>query len=169
MSKSEQGWNPDNAASVSMIRPAGKARQSQRASSGTLDNLNAALQKVEKRKEAIERSIMECRARELAALPRRLGLPDLDSLILELLPHASPALRERLDVSVGGPPLPEAKGTRQPFSDPVRRAVEWELTQGVKPIAELSREYGPSRRTIMNWKRNLGLTNPRTQTYEKKS
>lgn len=129
-----------------------------------LNTLKAALSRVEKRKQAIERSIREYHARQLTALPRRVGLEDVDSLVLALIPLTSPSLRERLNAGgiLDAVSVPESARDRnierRRFSSDVRDKIKAELRSGHKSTAELSREYGVSPRTIMNWKREWGLT-----------
>ena len=55
----------------------------------------------------------------------------------------------------------EGKASRVKFDVSLREQIRKELEAGLKSVAELSREYGPSHPTIMGWKRQWGLTRPR--------
>jgi len=104
----------------------------------------------------------ELRRRELSKLPQHVGLATIDELILVLVPHASPALRERLsraDANGGGDNSNNSRRARFPLD--LRARIRTELETGGKSVAQLSREYGPSHPTIMGWKREWGLTRPR--------
>jgi uncharacterized protein involved in exopolysaccharide biosynthesis len=130
-----------------------------------IESIKAQLNKVERQRSVLRQRMDELRRRELAKLPEHVGLSTIDELILVLVEHASPALRERLahidgsDASEGGHGPGNTRRAR--FPSELRQRIRAELEAGGKSVAQISREYGPSHPTIMGWKREWGLTRPR--------
>jgi transposase-like protein len=84
--------------------------------------------------------------------------------VFALLEHASPTLRDQLKATAdkarrGSVVVPANQ--RVKFSPELRERIRKELETGLKSVAEISREYGPSHPTIMGWKREWGMTKPR--------
>jgi len=129
-----------------------------------IETIKAQLNKVEKQRSVLKHRMDELRRRELARLPQHVGLETIDELILVLVQHASPGLRDRLTSadSRDGQGSPDSS-RRARFGAEVRERVRAELEAGGKSVAQLSREYGPSHPTIMGWKREWGLTRPRSR------
>src|SRR5262245_61914693 len=67
----------------------------------TLQSLQAELNRLERRRQTLEKRIKERASKQYAALPARVGLKSIDDLILKLLPFGSPHLRTRLSASAG--------------------------------------------------------------------
>ena len=126
------------------------------------------LSRMEQQRRALEHKIKQLQRKELLRLPARVGLESVDHLILTLVEYASPALKARLSTShavAASSVLPAGNGTgaglRTKFSSELREMIRKELESGLKSVAEISREYGPSHPTIMGWKREWGMTRPR--------
>lgn len=125
------------------------------------------LSRMEKQRQALEHKFKLLQRKELLALPARVGLDSVDSLILALVEHASTATKARFkaaglsqtaaDVSAKA----NGDGSRAKFPAELRSLVRKELEAGQKSVAAISRQYGPSHPTIMGWKREWGLTRPR--------
>ena len=128
--------------------------------------IESPLSRLERQRLALERRILAFRRKALMALPSRVGLDSVDSLILALAEHASPAMRSRFKAAGildGTGPHAEtiSDGSRAKFSSELREMIKKELLAGGKSVAELARQYGPSHPTIMGWKREWGMTHPR--------
>jgi hypothetical protein len=128
-----------------------------------IEAIKAQLSRVERQRSVLKQRMDELRRRELAKLPQHVGLATIDELIQVLVPHASPALRERLSrIDDGDGHGDHGDGARRVrFPPELRARIRAELEAGGKSVAQLSREYGPSHPTIMGWKREWGLTRPR--------
>jgi hypothetical protein len=133
-----------------------------------IESIKAQLSKVERQRSVLRQRMDELRRRELAKLPQHVGLSTIDELILVLVEHASPSLRERLaridssDAADAGHGSDNTRRAR--FPPELRQRIRAELEAGGKSVAQISREYGPSHPTIMGWKREWGLTRPRGRT-----
>jgi hypothetical protein len=137
-----------------------------------LQTLQAELNRLERRRETLEKRIKARSSRQFAALPARVGLKSIDELILKLLPFGSNGLRSKLTVAAqsgngvtapagkrrGRPPL-RSRGTR--YGADVKAAVKKAVEEGGKTVAQISREYGPSVFSIKDWKKKWGLTRKR--------
>lgn len=129
--------------------------------------MRAQLSKIERQRQSLERQIQAMQEKRLTALPEQAGFDSVDSLILALIPHASSALRAKLQAAErnGGngatPGKAAGNGKRARFPEDLKAQIKAELETGSKSVAQLSREYGPSHPTIMGWKREWGLTRPR--------
>jgi hypothetical protein len=135
-----------------------------------LQNLQAQLNQLERKRQQLEKRIKERAARQYAALPKKVGLKNIDDLIIQLLPYGSSGLRSRLnqngapgsDGTPGkrrGRPPRKSRGTR--YSPDVKAAVKRAVEAGGKTVAEISREFGPSVFSIKDWKKQWGLTRSR--------
>jgi hypothetical protein len=133
-----------------------------------LRSLQAELDKLERRRQILERRIKERASRQFAALPARVGLKSIDELILKLLPYGSSGLRARLGVAaldgrLDGAPRTQgpvrSRGTR--YGADVKAAVKRAVEAGGKTVEQISREYGPSVFSIKAWKKKWGLTRAR--------
>ena len=131
-----------------------------------IEAIKAQLNRVERQRSALKQRMDELRRRELSKLPEHVGLSSIDELILVLVPHASPALRERLSRGESHDDQVVTDGSRRVrFPPELRERIRAELEAGGKSVAQLSREYGPSHPTIMGWKREWGLTRPRVRGH----
>jgi hypothetical protein len=135
-----------------------------------LQTLQAQLNQLERKRQQLEKRIKERASRQYAALPAKLGLKNIDDLIIQLLPYGSSSLRSRLNQSAtlsgslsggkrrGRPPR-KSRGTR--YTADVKAAVKRAVEAGDRTVAEISREYGPSVFSIKDWKKQWGLTRSR--------
>lgn len=141
-----------------------------------LQDLQAELAKLERRRQTLEKRIKARSARQFAALPAKVGLKSIDELILELLPYGSNGLRSRLGAKTNGAGVAPAKRGKRPgrpaggtpagtrgkrYGEDVKAAVKAALEEGTKTIAEISRELGPTVFSINGWKKKWGLTRAR--------
>ena len=135
-----------------------------------LHTLQAELNRLERRRQTLEKRIKSRSSKQFAALPARVGLKSIDELILQLLPYGSTGLRSKLgSTSAGngaapsgkrrGRPPARSRGTR--YGADVKAAVKRAVEEGGKTVAQLSREYGPSVFSIKDWKKKWGLTRKR--------
>ncbi len=62
-----------------------------------LQTLHAQLNQLERKRQQLEKRIKERASKQYASLPAKLGLKNIDDLILELLPYGSSTLRTRLN------------------------------------------------------------------------
>lgn len=135
-----------------------------------LQSLQAELNKLERRRQTLERRLKARASRQFAALPARVGLKSIDELILQLLPYGSSALRNKLGFAVTGNGAAgggrrrgaasmRSRGTR--YGADVKAAVKRAVEEGGRTVAEISREYGPSVFSIKDWKKKWGLTRKR--------
>lgn len=131
-----------------------------------LQALQAQLNQLERKRQQLEKRIKERASRQYAALPAKLGLKNIDDLIIQLLPYGSSGLRARLNqqgVLPGGKrrgrPPRKSRGTR--YSAEVKAAVKRAVEAGDRTVAEISREFGPSVFSIKDWKKQWGLTRSR--------
>lgn len=136
-----------------------------------LQNLQAELAKLERRRQTLEKRIKARVSRQFEALPAKVGLKSIDELILNLLPYGSSGLRSKL-ISTraangsskvagkrGGRAPVRSRGTR--YGADVKAAVKRAVEEGGKTVAEISREFGPSVFSIKDWKKQWGLTRKR--------
>jgi hypothetical protein len=137
-----------------------------------LQTLQAELNRLERRRQTLEKRIKARASKQYAALPARVGLKSIDELILKLLPYGSNGLRSKLGSTPrtegaatavpgkrrGRPPL-RSRGTR--YGADVKAAVKRAVEAGGKTVAQISREYGPSVFSIKDWKKKWGLTRKR--------
>jgi hypothetical protein len=135
-----------------------------------LQTLQAELNRLERRRQTLEKRIKARSSKQFAALPARVGLKSIDELILQLLPYGSTGLRSKLGTTQasngaapagkrrGRPPL-RSRGTR--YGADVKTAVKRAVEEGDKTVAQISREYGPSVFSIKDWKKKWGLTRKR--------
>jgi hypothetical protein len=139
-----------------------------------LQTLQAQLNKLERKRQLLEKRIKARATRQFTALPAKVGLKSVDDLIVQLLPFGSNGLRSRLGngssakeggngVAAGvrrrGRPPRRSRGTR--YTADVKAAVKRAVEAGGKTVAEISREYGPSVFSIKDWKKQWGLTKSR--------
>jgi hypothetical protein len=136
-----------------------------------LQTLQAQLQQLERKRQQLEKRIKDRASKQYAALPRKVGLKNIDDLIIQLLPYGSSNLRSRLNQNGGGTtavtpsgkrrgrPPRKSRGTR--YTADVKAAVKRAVEAGGKTVAEISREYGPSVFSIKDWKKQWGLTRAR--------
>jgi hypothetical protein len=136
-----------------------------------LQNLQAQLNQLERKRQQLEKRIKSRASRQYASLPAKVGLKNIDALILELLPYGSSNLRARLNhngaepsaaVPAGkrrGRPPRKSRGTR--YTADVKAAVKRAVEAGGRTVAEISREFGPSVFSIKDWKKQWGLTRAR--------
>jgi hypothetical protein len=136
-----------------------------------LQSLQAELNRLERRRETLEKRIKDRAHKQYAALPARVGLKSIDELILQLLPFGSTSLRSKLNSghAGNGAAAPTGKrrgrspsrsrGTR--YGADVKAAVKKAVEEGGKTVAQISREYGPSVFSIKDWKKKWGLTRKR--------
>ena len=134
-----------------------------------LQTLQAQLHQLERKRQQLEKRIKERASKQYAALPAKVGLKNIDDLILELLPYGSSSLRSRLNQNGAGSAAPlgkrrgrpprKSRGTR--YTPEVKAAVKRAVEAGGKTVAEISREYGPSVFSIKDWKKQWGLTRAR--------
>jgi hypothetical protein len=136
-----------------------------------LQTLQAELNRLERRRDTLEKRIKARSSKQFAALPARVGLKSIDELILSLLPFGSNNLRSKLNAASSGngaeapagkrrgrPPA-RSRGTR--YGADVKAAVKKAVEEGGKTVAQISREYGPSVFSIKDWKKKWGLTRKR--------
>jgi hypothetical protein len=136
-----------------------------------LQTLQAELNRLERRRQTLEKRIKARASKQYAALPARVGLKSIDELILKLLPYGSNGLRSKLNTTPkadgaaavpgkrrGRPPL-RSRGTR--YGADVKAAVKRAVEAGGKTVAQISREFGPSVFSIKDWKKKWGLTRKR--------
>ena len=137
-----------------------------------LQTLQAELNRLERRRQTLEKRIKSRASKQYAALPARVGLKSIDELIVKLLPYGSSGLRSKLgtsspgngsSVTVAGPrrgrPPSRSRGTR--YGADVKAAVKRAVEEGGKTVAQISREFGPSVFSIKDWKKKWGLTRKR--------
>jgi hypothetical protein len=136
-----------------------------------LQTLQAELNRLERRRETLEKRIKARSSKQFAALPARVGLKSIDELILKLLPFGSDGLRAKLNgahsgngaaapaATRRGRPPSRSRGTR--YGADVKTAVKKAVEEGGKTVAQISREYGPSVFSIKDWKKKWGLTRKR--------
>jgi hypothetical protein len=133
------------------------------------NKIKTRLTRMERQRQALDRRIQLLHRKTLTEMPRNAGFDSVDSLIAALLKYASPALRARFKAAglfqapngEGASPDHAHNGSRAKFSPELRDLIRRELMAGMKSVAEISREYGPSHPTIMGWKREWGMTRPR--------
>jgi hypothetical protein len=139
-----------------------------------LQTLQAELNRLERRRQTLEKRIKARASKQFEALPARVGLKSIDELILQLLPFGSTSLRSKLNAGHAGhagngaaeptgkrrgrPPL-RSRGTR--YGSDVKAAVKRAVEEGGKTVAQISREFGPSVFSIKDWKKKWGLTRKR--------
>jgi hypothetical protein len=135
-----------------------------------LQTLQAQLNQLERKRQQLEKRIKDRASRQYAALPAKVGLKNIDDLIIQLLPYGSTSLRTRLNqngavaTTTGtgkrrGRPPRKSRGTR--YTADVKAAVKRAVEAGGKTVAEISREFGPSVFSIKDWKKQWGLTRTR--------
>ena len=134
-----------------------------------LQTLQAQLSQLERKRQQLEKRIKDRASKQYAALPKKVGLKNIDDLILNLLPYGSSGLRSRLNQNGGtlpggsgkrrGRPPRKSRGTR--YTADVKAAVKRAVEAGGKTVAEISREFGPSVFSIKDWKKQWGLTRSR--------
>jgi hypothetical protein len=134
-----------------------------------LQTLQAQLSQLERKRQQLEKRIKDRASKQYAALPKKVGLKNIDDLIINLLPYGSSGLRSRLnqngtsaDGATGkrrGRPPRKSRGTR--YTADVKAAVKRAVEAGGKTVAEISREFGPSVFSIKDWKKQWGLTRSR--------
>jgi len=131
-----------------------------------LQSLQAELNRLERKRVALEKRIKSRASQQFAALPARVGLKSIDDLIVQLLPYGSKALRARLGASGTTPtgkrrgrPPSRSRGTR--YSADVKAAVKAAVEAGGRTVAQISQEFGPTVFTIKDWKKKWGLTRKR--------
>jgi len=135
----------------------------------SIEAIKAQLSHIESQKRELERQIEALRQERLLALPEQVGLSSIDGLLVALIPYASPALRAKLEaVGIDREPVEpalsaERRVSRARFPADMRSAIKAELEAGGKSVVDLSREYGPSPGTIMNWKRQWHMTRGRAK------
>src|SRR5215813_4713924 len=61
-----------------------------------LQTLQAQLNQLERKRQLLEKRIKERASKQYAALPKKVGLKNIDDLIIQLLPYGSSSLRSRL-------------------------------------------------------------------------
>ena len=134
-----------------------------------LQTLQAQLSQLERKRQLLEKRIKDRASKQYAALPKKVGLKNIDDLIIQLLPYGSSSLRTRLNQNGAGlpggtgkrrgrPPR-KSRGTR--YTAEVKAAVKRAVEAGGKTVAEISREFGPSVFSIKDWKKQWGLTRSR--------
>jgi hypothetical protein len=141
-----------------------------------LQTLQAELNRLERRRQTLEKRIKARSSKQFAALPAKVGLKSIDELILQLLPYGSTGLRSKLGGEHAGngaaaaappdtggkrrgrPPL-RSRGTR--YGADVKAAVKRAVEAGGKTVEQISREYGPSVFSIKDWKKKWGLIRKR--------
>jgi len=147
-----------------------------------VDALHAQLVSINRRKKALELRIEARQLKRLIALPAQAGVEDMDFLIVALIPLSSAVFRQRLKaagfddagneageaVEAASKPsngiAKNGTGKKRPhFTPELKSRVKTELEAGKKTVAALAREYGPSHPTIMSWKREWGMTQPRVR------
>lgn len=125
------------------------------------------LSAMERQRRLLDERIQTLRKKELLALPGQFGFESVDELVYALLEHASPSLREKLkpkEIEAGKSESgSDPNRSRVKFSLDMRERIRKELEAGLKSVAAISREYGPSHPTIMGWKRDWGMTRPRVR------
>ena len=62
-----------------------------------LQTLQAQLSQLERKRQLLEKRIKERASKQYAALPKKVGLKNIDDLIIQLLPYGSSGLRSRLN------------------------------------------------------------------------
>lgn len=137
-----------------------------------LETLQAELNKIERRRAKLEQQIRVQAETLYTSLPRKVGLKNVDALVLALVPYASPAVRKKLDARATAPlkssprvkkdPAP-AKVTqmgdkRMRYSDEKKAAVRRAVQEGKLTIREISTKHGVPTDSIKKWKRKWGLT-----------
>ena len=151
------------------------------------DSLQTQLVSINRRKKALEQRIATRELKKLMSLPAQAGIGDMDTLIAALIPLSSSKLRQRLqaagfddegkDINPAAAPARSVDGNgnghghsngesvakRAHFSPELKSRIKAELEAGKKSVATLAREYGPSHPTIMSWKREWGMTQPRAR------
>src|SRR5690349_8904568 len=129
-----------------------------------LQNLQAQLNQLERKRQQLEKRIKDRASKQYAALPKKVGLKNIDDLIIQLLPYGSSGLRSRLNqngAAAGttgkrrGRPPRRSRGTR--YTADVKAAVKRAVEAGGRTVAEISREFGPSVFSIKDWKKQWGL------------
>ena len=146
-----------------------------------LQTLQAQLNQLERKRQQLEKRIKQRASKQYASLPGKLGLKNIDALILELLPYGSSGLRARLSHNGAskssaavadsptngltangkrrGRPPKKSRGTR--YGADVKAAVKAAVEAGGKTVEEISRELGPTVFSIKAWKKAWGLTRAR--------
>jgi hypothetical protein len=130
-----------------------------------LQTLQNQLSKLSRRSNQLRKAIDTRAARQLAALPKKVGLASIDALVEALIPYASPRVRARLGRGAPTGKTPnnagngKSKGTR--YSAAVKEQVIAAVRKGDRSAAEISNTFGPSIFSINAWKADLGLTKPR--------
>jgi len=152
-----------------------------------LQTLRAKLTKVERQRSKLEQQIQANAKKQLDSLPARVGLKNIDELILELLPYASPGIRSKLQTNGSGAASTgetagtgrrrgrprknaepaetsgdggvKSKGTR--YTQDVKDAIKSALEEGGMTVAAISEKYGASPFSINQWKKSWGLTKAR--------
>ncbi len=67
-----------------------------------LQTLQAQLSQLERKRQQLEKRIKQRASKQYASLPAKLGLKNIDALIIELLPYGSSSLRSRLSQNGNG-------------------------------------------------------------------
>ena len=141
-----------------------------------LQTLQSQLNQLERKRQQLEKRIKDRASKQYAALPKKVGLKNIDDLIIHLLPYGSTGLRSRLNqngathgAAAGngeaapgkrrGRPPRKSRGTR--YTADVKAAVKRAVEAGGKTVAQISRELGPSVFSIKDWKKQWGLTRAR--------
>jgi hypothetical protein len=79
-----------------------------------LQTLQAQLNQLERKRQQLEKRIKERASRQYASLPAKVGLKNIDDLILELLPYGSSTLRARLNQNGAASSSPTGKRRGRP-------------------------------------------------------
>lgn len=143
----------------------------------SIQTLEAQLKKIDRQRARLTRQLEIRKTRQFTLLPTKVGLRNVDELILSLAPYASPKLRARLPGNSGQPMSAApavsagrraAHGRPARYSEDVRASARKLLEQGELTGAEIGRKLGVSRFTIKDWKKGWGLAKKRRRAPKKK-
>jgi transposase-like protein len=128
-----------------------------------LQTLQAELSRLERRRATLQKRIQVRSEKVFRELPRRVGLKNIDELLVQLLPYASKEVRANMNGgttrvlrALVSPPVPSkpSRGTR--YSADVKATVKRALEMGGR-ATDIAVQHGLSLATVKAWKKVWGL------------
>lgn len=146
----------------------------------TIQLIEAKLRKIDAERERLHRELETRRLKQFTSLPAKVGLRNVDQLIISLAPYASAQLRARLTVNgtaaasrPGRPSSSKTVGSARNgstgrrnarYTDQQRAAVKEALAKGDRTVAQISKALGVAEPSIIDWKKKWGLVKKRKKS-----